>query len=1193
MFKSASKGIESTIKFIEDTKSMKSDPKEKEVKVEDPEAELDVDTDLAQEQIANATGEGMMDGAEEGAKAMAKKIAQQLKEIKTEVQQEIADRIKDQIKDVVDVLKSGLEKQKEASLAVYDAQIQKIEDVAKAEDRLTKEQEYQNKMREAEEQRMLNRMNNRRNYLMAVYAGQIDEARAIADEGARQETVDTRSIGEIQEERAKELAEQNRKDLIDSIKDTRKIAQDYFDDMIKNFTDAAKKITEFPPTTAEEFNTQLNELAGIATTAANSIGTNFSESFNGVLATLGVNADGPLTSSLEAISATLIKNNPFGEDGIWNKTIDAAIDSLTRKYQGLTNTLTTVIDDKSDAFKTLFETYKKYKALVDEGTGDGAGSGAGAGTTGGGPGGTPSTGGSTDESKVAGYSREKINAYISTYLSKAYGQDSHSRQIPAAVRSLVTDIVNSSLIVGDYSQAYRELSGATARNKYPTAVANSSRGVYDHIMKNKSSFKSRAIGGVIPYGQGGPTMGPVQQSIPAILHGGEYVVRNSAVKKYGWGMMDQINKGSFNPKEYFLGGIVDKAKKTIFNVANIIKKGKKQTGISSVDKNIQTAVINPSKMALEFSGAMDLYKGIKPGASLSDKAMALSVAFSPAIGVGIGKVAGKIAGKVKKIKNIFPKNKKLTEAQKTDEWVKNFLEQTQKNIEEMNASSGQSMTPLIDLPIPEIPTTTNIESLRNIQELVSNISSSTDLVPINQFKNFIEDTMPSNNRLTMLARGIDLDRIIQAGVIDSKLAQDSGYIGNRNIMEQVGQTAGGFERYNEIRERMESLYGPLRGNANYGIVRRADDFTTASSYTQFRINIDEMGQFLGSELGAKIYNYQQQMDKLLGQVYIDIRRSKRMTYTVGDSWNMYNRSRYRIEPGYNYISDNIKAPRMPVNIDEVPLAHMYGEEIVPSFGDYTEMQFPRIAFNRDNIRAVTILRDPDDSYHRGKAVYGWGAEGVNFVGLQETIMMQRELAKRVKELGIQVRTGIRGKFWQDPKTSPIYDKKPLSDLTDKEVETMLRRVLNKSRIAQIKEERRIARMPKIEMPDFFNGGLMPSLINGGVVPGFESQGIPAMLHGGEYVVNAKAVKNIGFAALEAMNNMRYSTPKSPSYSATTNQPTNSNSNVNIYVDNFIGERAWFESMMKDYNVKVAPQNQKSAGLNNTTISTYSGINRGL
>jgi beta-lactam-binding protein with PASTA domain len=78
-----------------------------------------------------------------------------------------------------------------------------------------------------------------------------------------------------------------------------------------------------------------------------------------------------------------------------------------------------------------------------------------------------------------------------------------------------------------------------------------------------------------------------------------------------------------------------------------------------------------------------------------------------------------------------------------------------------------------------------------------------------------------------------------------------------------------------------------------------------------------------------------------------------------------------------------------------------------------------------------------------------------------------------------------------------------------------------------------------------------------------------------------------------MNNMRFANPSSKPYSPPTGSQVNSTSNVNIYVDNFIGERAWFESMMKDYNVKVAPQNQKSAGLNNTTISTYSGINRGL
>jgi hypothetical protein len=126
----------------------------------------------------------------------------------------------------------------------------------------------------------------------------------------------------------------------------------------------------------------------------------------------------------------------------------------------------------------------------------------------------------------------------------------------------------------------------------------------------------------------------------------------------------------------------------------------------------------------------------------------------------------------------------------------------------------------------------------------------------------------------------------------------------------------------------------------------------------------------------------------------------------------------------------------------------------------------------------------------------------------------------------------------------------------------------------------------------FNGGLI-SRANGGIIPGFGSQGVPALLHGGEYVVNASAVKNIGIAALQAMNNMRFNTPKAPSYSGPVNGQSTSTSTTHIYVENFIGEKQWFESMMKDYNVTIAPQNQKAAGLNNTTISTYSGINRGL
>ena len=149
--------------------------------------------------------------------------------------------------------------------------------------------------------------------------------------------------------------------------------------------------------------------------------------------------------------------------------------------------------------------------------------------------------------------------------------------------------------------------------------------------------------------------------------------------------------------------------------------------------------------------------------------------------------------------------------------------------------------------------------------------------------------------------------------------------------------------------------------------------------------------------------------------------------------------------------------------------------------------------------------------------------------------------------------------------------------------------------AMLKPLPSISELPKVKNNPMgkFNGGLMPGFANGGAVPGFGSQGMPALLHGGEYVVNSSAVKNIGFAALQAMNDMRFNTPKAPAYSGPVQPQQNSTSSVNIYVDNFIGEKQWFESMMKDYNINVSPQNQKNAGLQNRTISTYNGLNRGL
>jgi hypothetical protein len=127
----------------------------------------------------------------------------------------------------------------------------------------------------------------------------------------------------------------------------------------------------------------------------------------------------------------------------------------------------------------------------------------------------------------------------------------------------------------------------------------------------------------------------------------------------------------------------------------------------------------------------------------------------------------------------------------------------------------------------------------------------------------------------------------------------------------------------------------------------------------------------------------------------------------------------------------------------------------------------------------------------------------------------------------------------------------------------------------------------------------PGYKKGGYVGYANGGAVPAVLHGGEYVLNAKSVAKIGVPQLQAMNamkfetpNVKYNTPSPQIANYPTGQVSSSTSNVNIYVDNFIGEPEWFKGMMSQYNTKILPGKQKSAGLENRVISTYTGLNGG-
>ena len=71
----------------------------------------------------------------------------------------------------------------------------------------------------------------------------------------------------------------------------------------------------------------------------------------------------------------------------------------------------------------------------------------------------------------------------------------------------------------------------------------------------------RAIGGSISNVKGQPTNG--QDNIPALLMGGEYIVRRNAVQKYGADFFNKLNEGKI--KKMANGGIVTPYQKFINN----------------------------------------------------------------------------------------------------------------------------------------------------------------------------------------------------------------------------------------------------------------------------------------------------------------------------------------------------------------------------------------------------------------------------------------------------------------------------------------------------------------------------------------------------------------------------------------------------------------------------------------------------
>jgi hypothetical protein len=216
-----------------------------------------------------------------------------------------------------------------------------------------------------------------------------------------------------------------------------------------------------------------------------------------------------------------------------------------------------------------------------------------------------------------------------------------------------------------------------------------------------------------------------------------------------------------------------------------------------------------------------------------------------------------------------------------------------------------------------------------------------------------------------------------------------------------------------------------------------------------------------------------------------------------------------------------------------------------------------------------------------KTVDGVGSEVDNMKDLLDPLIKKwAELEAKAKAAGDAQAAAASGDGGTPGLTDPSKAVKPVGYYGS--VDTYLARIAVANRLPTLKP----GAGPK------WMGGMIPSFARGGYLDKAMSQSIPAMLHGGEYIISSKAVQNIGAATLQNLNNMRFNAPRNSAPSAG-QSVTMSTQNTNIYVDNFIGEEEWFNSMMKEYNVNVLPKNQKAAGVQPRVVRSYNGINQGL
>lgn len=569
------------IKKLDSIKKKGITPSKGKVKLfdkDDTEKDLEDTGDTAQEIISNSVGEGL----DEATDGFGQKLKDAIKDATQNLGDFIFSNLEKSIGSVVDSFREIIVKQKNASLKVFDQQLDTINTLKKAEESLTKTKEYEQKKRELLEERALNRENYLRNRRLAIYEGRIDDARMLDLEERKSRDQSLRDLGNIEESRRRELAEENFQTMVDTIKQAKDKAEEFFETSIDAFEEAAKKITQFPPRTIEEFADQLSSLETLAKNTATNNGTSFSTMVNDMAKSLvedlpnktaGLFSEslGKLVEeaktkyglgvkegdSTTIIGSTLLMLKGIGDAIGQNTTITTAFSGLTNGLNTTIQTIGKLISDTTipGIFTDISAVLSKNDPL------------------------TVYTKAVRDAIKQLTYDITTGNLKLSITFEEI---EKKFPELTGAIERLILAIsLNTALVAGktpapslstptpttyDLNKGYNTITGGVPSIDFSNigTLPENLSGILDLIPIativvpqvldavtdifngiDLSGLLNIDIGGFGSFATGGLIPGVKSSAVPILAHGGEFVINSKAVENVGLSTLQQINNLRF------------------------------------------------------------------------------------------------------------------------------------------------------------------------------------------------------------------------------------------------------------------------------------------------------------------------------------------------------------------------------------------------------------------------------------------------------------------------------------------------------------------------------------------------------------------------------------------------------------------------------------------------------------------------